>query len=537
MANVGPNGVLALYSNDGNFQQNFGTPGNSSSMRWDSSNPPINMEMTGYFFKSSPSSDTTSMKIRGGRHTDSAPNDGCCYILQPPCEGGTFQYQIECPHPNNHDCNPDFAGSCLGIGAWRGYKAIVWNTAANCVHWECWEDKGNNSSAPANQWVRVGYATDCNGDCGNIGSQLLRPKGSTSQATFRIDENSGTQGKWLHIVQLVAGNSAPAPPTGGGTTPPGTTPGTGGSGPGTPGTGGSGPGTTPGGNGTPPTGGGTPGTGTGGGNGGPVFQGPSGGGMGDGGGGAGNDFNTGTASAFAQGGCAIAIAGNTRAQAGNCGGVGEGISNPGDGGSGGATEGKPIITVYKDLSLLYNIRTDLFDNCTISGDPNIANYEEIYSVSPVEGEYLTVFQNSITMFVGVKLHASSSALYKKVIRKVSVTMKRSTAVALTGNVVMQIRDRNGNLMTEFDTSIDPATIPLNDTTLDFIHNENSYKLEAGDMIVLAYADGGDTTNHILVGHSPGVDSFDGFNTVFVESASGLSYDVDQLADAAFKIFT
>jgi hypothetical protein len=258
--------------------------------------------------------------------------------------------------------------------------------------------------------------------------------------------------------------------------------------------------------------------------------------MGDGGGGAGNDFNTGTASAFAQGGCAIASAGGRTVQAGNCGGVGEGIGNPGDGGVGGATESKPIITVFKDLSLLYNIRTDLFDNCTISGDLNIANYEEVYSVSPVEGEYLTVFQNSQTMFVGVKLHASSSALYKKVIRKVSVTMKRSTAVALTGNVVMQIRDRNGNLMTEFDTSIDPATIPLNDTTLDFLHNENNYKLEAGDMIVLAYADGGDTTNHILVAHSPGVDSFDGFNTVFVESASGLSYDVDQLADAAFQIF-
>lgn len=504
MANVGPNGILALYSNDGNFSTGFSENFQGDSHRFDHNNPPMNMEMTGYFTGSG-SSDTVSMKIRGGRHTDSAPNDGCCYIPQPPTNGGTFQYQIECPHPNNHDCNPDYAGNCLGIGGTpRGYKCVVWNTVNNCVHWEAWEDQG---SGVANQWVRVGYATDCSGSCGNIGSPLLRPKGSSSQATFRIDENNA-QGQYLHLVQLVPGNSS-----GGG----GTSPGTGGSGPGTPGTGG---GTIPGGNGVPTTGND------------PTYQGPA-----NGGGGAGNDFNTGTAYAYAQGGCAIASAGGTTVTAGRCGGTGEGLANPGDGGAAGATEAKPIITVYKDLSLLYNIRTDLFDNCTISGDPNITNYEQIYSVNPVEGEYLTLFQNSSTMMVGVKLHASSSALYKKVIRKVSVTMKRSTAVALTGNLKMEIRDRNGNIMTEFDTIIDPAAVALNDTTYEFLHNTNSYKLEAGDMILLSYADGGDTTNHILVAHSPGVDSFDGFNTVFCESASGLSYDVDQLADAAFQIFT
>jgi hypothetical protein len=116
-------------------------------------------------------------------------------------------------------------------------------------------------------------------------------------------------------------------------------------------------------------------------------------------------------------------------------------------------------------------------------------------------------------------------------------MKRSTPVALTGNLVMQIRDRNGNLMTEFDTIIDPAAVALNDTTYDFIHNANSYQLQAGDMILFSYADGGDTTNHILVAAAPGVDNFDGFNTVYVESPSGLFYDIDQLADAAFQMYT
>ena len=539
MATQDGNGVFILYTNDDNIRTNFSSPGNSDSMRWDSSNPPINMEMTGYFFKSSPSSDTVSCKIRGGRHTDSAPRDGCCYILQPPTNGGTFEYQIECPHPNNHDCSPSFAGNCLSMGAWRGYKAIVWNTTNNCVHWECWQDQGNNSSSPANQWVRVGWHTDCSGSCGNIDSPLLRPKGSTSQATFRIDENSGTQGKWLSIVQLVAGNSAPPPPPGppsgggGGTTPPGSTPGTGGSGPGTPGTGGSGPGTMPGGGGMP------------GGNTGEPSPTPNNPNPGDGGGGAGNDNGTGTGggSAFASagGGCAIAIAGNTRAVAGRCdtgGGTGTPDPSPGDGGGvGGATEPKPIVTVYKDLALLYNIRTDLFDNCTISGDPNITNFEQIYAVSPTAGVYRTLFQNSTTTFVGTKLHSSQSALFGKKIRKVTVTMKKSTAVALTGNLVCQIRDRNGNLMTEFDTIIDPATLTLNDVAYDFEHPENDYTLQAGDMILVAYADGGDTTNHVLLAAAEtGADQFDGFNTVYAESASGLSYDIDQLQDFAASIF-
>ena len=209
-------GVRMIYANSGNFhyEDEWEIPSDSSSMRWDYTNPPLNAEMTCYFMKSSPSSDTISCKIRGGRHTDSAPNDGCCYIPQFPCEGGTMQFQIECPHPNNHDCSTSgIDGTSLSMSSWHGYKVAWWNNGTTSVHMEAWQDKGNNSgSTPVNQWEKVQEHNDTNGSCGNIDNPLFRPKGSTSQCTFRIDENSGTDYKWLSIVEIQPGGTTPPPP-------------------------------------------------------------------------------------------------------------------------------------------------------------------------------------------------------------------------------------------------------------------------------------------------------------------------------------
>ena len=81
------------------------------------------------------------------------------------------------------------------------------------VHMEAWQDKGDNSgSTPTNQWEKVFSHDDSTGNCGNIDSPLFRPKGSTSQCTFRIDNNSGTTAKWLSIVEIQPG--APSPPPG-----------------------------------------------------------------------------------------------------------------------------------------------------------------------------------------------------------------------------------------------------------------------------------------------------------------------------------
>lgn len=480
MAEIGPNGVRQIYANNGNFVTSF----NDRGSRNDFSNPPHNMEATGYF---SGTSDDISPKIRGGRHTDSARCDGCCYI--PAFRGsGGVKYRVECPHPSYHSCS----GSSVGGGpssfsGMKGAKVIVWNTSSNCVHIELWQDSTGN--APGN-WRKVFEDEDCGGKCGLSncgGGPLLRPRGSSNQFTWRNDGNPSK--KWLHLVEIQPGGSAPSPGTG------------------------------------IPGNGGDP-------------NGPNG----DGGGGGGDDNNTGSgggASAFAGKGCAIATAGGNTVQAGTCGGTGEDLLPDigGGDGIGGATEPKPIVTVFKDLALLYNIRTDLFDNCTIQGDMNVTNYEEVYSVSPEPGEYVPIFQNGI-QYIGIKLHASSSALHKKRIRKVDVTMKRSEPVALDGFLRMQIRDRNGNLLEEFDTVIDAASIDLNDETYSFFHNNNTHKLEAGDMIVLSYVDGGDTVNNILVANAlTGADSFDGFNTIYVESQSGIGWDTDQLNDAAFKVYT
>lgn len=475
MAEIGPDGVRYLYANNGNFVTSF----NDRGARNDFSNPPLNMEATGYF---SGTGDDIAPKIRGGRHTDSASCDGCCYI--PAFRGsGGIHYRVECPHPSYHDCSGQTEGNSQAFSGFKGAKVVVWNTSNNCVHIELWQDSTGN--APGN-WTKVFQDEDCNGKCGMGcgGGPLLRPRGSSNQFTWRNDGNP--QKKWLHLVEIQPGGAA-SPGTPGGV-PPGSVPG-----------------------GAP---GGDPNDGMGGGTGTGAF-------------------------ASAGNGCAFAQAGSVIAQAGKCGGTGDDLlPDVGSGeGVGGATEPKPIVTVYKDLALLYNIRVDLFDNCTIQGDPNVTNYEEIYSVSPVEGEYKAIFQNGI-QFIGVKLHASSSLLYHKKIRKVDVTMKRSEAVALTGDLKMEIRNRNGTLMEEFDTVFDPATIDLNDTTYSFFHNNNNYKLEAGDMILLSYTNGGDTTNNILVANAAtGADSIDGFNTIYVESQSGIDFDVDQLNDAAFKIYT
>lgn len=205
-------GTRMIYANNGNFLYNWEIPGNSDSMRWDHPNPPINMEMTGYFMKSSPSSDTVSCKIRGGKHTDGESEAGCCYIPQFPCTGGQMEFQIECPHPNNHDCSiSGTRGTALSLAQWHGYKVVVWNTGSS-VNIEAYQDKGNNSgSSPINQWEKVFSHVDSTGSCGNIDNPLLRPKGSTSQCTFRIDSNSGTQGKWLSVVEIQPGGVQPGP--------------------------------------------------------------------------------------------------------------------------------------------------------------------------------------------------------------------------------------------------------------------------------------------------------------------------------------
>src|SRR5262245_43430512 len=205
-------GTKMIYANTGSFMYDWELPSNSDSMRWDLTNPPINMEMTGYFMKSSPSSDTISCKIRGGKHTDSDSDAGCCYIPQFPCTGGSMQFEIECPHPNNHDCPISGThGTSTSLAQWHGYKVVVWNTGST-VNIEAYNDTGNNSgSTPTNNWVKVFSHQDSSGNCGNIDNPLLKPKSSSSQCTFRIDNNSGVAGKWLSAVEIQPGGVQPGP--------------------------------------------------------------------------------------------------------------------------------------------------------------------------------------------------------------------------------------------------------------------------------------------------------------------------------------
>jgi hypothetical protein len=200
-----PNGVQMLYANTGQFKTNWVKDGGRPA--WDLADPPINMEMTGYF--KGGGNDDVSAKIRGGRHGNSDPGTqgGCCYDLHAPTKGGEPTMEIECPHNDYEDVEAlEPENESIGDSSWRGYKAIVWNKG-NTVHIEMWEDKGDNDTTPGNEWVKL-FEID---DTGNLTRNQPQNKpfldhhlaSGKPQCTWRIDVN-GTQAKWMSVVELTA---------------------------------------------------------------------------------------------------------------------------------------------------------------------------------------------------------------------------------------------------------------------------------------------------------------------------------------------
>jgi hypothetical protein len=211
-----------IYAPKGSIITDFEfNPASGDSKRWDIDDPPMNCEFTGYF-KGGSCDDTVSCKIRGGRHSDDDPEMGCCYIPQFPTQGGEFEYQVECPHPDNHDCDCDRIEDCdeLTSSHWTGYKVAMWNTDDNCVHWEAYQDQGDSGNGdtpePANNWVKVAEHTDCDGNCGDIDSPLLEPKTNSSQITWRIDECDLNEDDGWVVLWEIEGDGTVAPGGGGG---------------------------------------------------------------------------------------------------------------------------------------------------------------------------------------------------------------------------------------------------------------------------------------------------------------------------------
>lgn len=233
---LNPDGVTQLFAATGEYEtfpesDDLG----SDSVRWDLPTSTVDFEMTGYF-SNAPASDTVSAKIRGGAHCEPEPcYTGCCYILQAPTTGGAGTMQTECPHQNGAGYNDvteiETKNSAVGIGAgWRGYKVVVWNEG-NGVHMRLYEDQSDcTETTQGNNWIEIFRATDTGQFPNNGADQVSMPlltydhTNGTSQATWRIDENTGVTANRLSLVAIqgggepgVTGTPGTAPPT---TTPP-----------------------------------------------------------------------------------------------------------------------------------------------------------------------------------------------------------------------------------------------------------------------------------------------------------------------------
>lgn len=438
------------------------------------------------YFDGNTGGDTLTLYQGGGRHNDGCP---CCGFAHKMgfASDGLVELRKETWHVHYDDMEETNIGG-LG-GGYNGVALCRFWVGTDGVRCEAWVDKGRSGS-----WSMALGVTDTPGAYGSGGGRCGGPDQNPGRwgfpaVVYRCDDFS------YDFQNMAAREIDPGGSFSSGT-------------PGQPTTGG------------PQTGGVPAG---------------DGGTMGDGGGGAGNDYSTGTAQAFAGNGCAIATAGGVTATAGICRDAGTGSDiTAGNTSQGPTGEEPPIITVYKDLGVAWNVRIDSGDGCGISGTTNNSPYVQIYQASGSgDDDYINLFSNGITE-TGAKVHAKKSVLYDKILRKVTVLLKRSSGT-LTGNIYCIIRDREGNLMTTFDTTVNPAGVPTAaDQSYDFEHPSNTYKMRAGDSVLIQYTEG-NTSDHIKVKHQLEADVADGFNTIHIRKV-GLTYETHELEDFAATIY-
>jgi hypothetical protein len=150
--------------------------------------------------------DDVAAKLLGGRHTDSAPYDGCVYDPAIQTDNGQPRLRAECPHPD-YTGNLDLDFSKQGIsyhGKWVGTMAVAIQEQ-NGVRIQLFQDQGDNEVRPANQWVKVlEFFDDGTKVSGIEGADRypLRELPASAQNTWRIDESPGLQEKWLAIAEI-----------------------------------------------------------------------------------------------------------------------------------------------------------------------------------------------------------------------------------------------------------------------------------------------------------------------------------------------
>ena len=211
---------------------------------------------------------------------------------------------------------------------------------------------------------------------------------------------------------------------------------------------------------------------------------------------------------------------------------------------------RPLVTVYKDLGIMWNIVLDSSSACDAS-NPFVIDYRQIYSASGVDTQEIKLFNKSGGIIrAGAKARSTLSVLTNKVIRKVTVPL-RKFGNPTTGIVVMEIRNKDGGLMHTFPNASfgiggsypnggDPAAISTGafGPTYTFTSDGNTHQMATGDMLVLSYANGTDAdANNCIILKSTDKDEIDGFDTIEVKQSFGATtYVSNQEKDFIAGIF-
>jgi hypothetical protein len=100
--------------------------------------PLINMEVTGIIELKAVDNEEEeiSIKTRGGPHSSSNPDAGCCYISGVGYDG-TVNNQFECPHPNNNSMSLHGKQGKFNPGKMVGKKFGI----KNIVYYDAAQDK------------------------------------------------------------------------------------------------------------------------------------------------------------------------------------------------------------------------------------------------------------------------------------------------------------------------------------------------------------------------------------------------------------
>lgn len=144
--NIIEDGVKMLYPKIGDAKKFTYGSSNAGRAQWSSDNGKcmVNQEVTAilHLKKITNMGEEVSLKLRGGRHTDSAPKEGSCYIIGVTYDGNANK-QYESPHPSNHSYPGHEKAGNFAVGSLQGkkigVKAIVYHEGDH-DHIECWLD-------------------------------------------------------------------------------------------------------------------------------------------------------------------------------------------------------------------------------------------------------------------------------------------------------------------------------------------------------------------------------------------------------------